>query len=235
MNPTDPSVAWEHSPTRRAWSKQLAMNVVALVAWIASWFALLAVLSVFLGPGYAVVVAPFLVYSFYRAFLQIFVIAAVFRMRRVLRVYPWQLSHQPRTASPTGPMSSANSSAGSSSRTRPGRRSDCPWCSPGTGVSAGGADVWRLVRRLNSRPRSTSYGSPVTPVSSVCLPRRRLKGRCRVASVSFINRRGRTAGVVPSQSGELLPRTSNAVAGPGLFLSDPESPTPTKPLKGLWK
>ncbi|WP_405535543.1 hypothetical protein OG787_15895 [Streptomyces sp. NBC_00075] len=95
MNPTDPSVAWEHSPTRRAWSKQLAMNVVALVAWIASWFALLAVLSVFLGPGYAVVVAPFLVYSFYRAFLQIFVIAAVFRMRRVLRVYPWQLSHQP--------------------------------------------------------------------------------------------------------------------------------------------
>lgn len=95
MNPTDPSVAWEHSPTRRAWSKQLAMNVVALVAWIASWFALLAVLSVFLGPGYAVVVAPFLVYSFYRAFLQLFIIAAVFRMRRVLRVYPWQLSHQP--------------------------------------------------------------------------------------------------------------------------------------------
>ncbi|MEU6226916.1 hypothetical protein [Streptomyces sp. NPDC047042] len=71
------------------------MNVVALVAWIALWFALLAVLSVFLGPGYAVVVAPFLVYSFYRAFLQLFIIAAVFRMRRVLRVYPWQLAHQP--------------------------------------------------------------------------------------------------------------------------------------------
>ncbi|MFM9636921.1 hypothetical protein [Streptomyces turgidiscabies] len=95
MNPTGPAVAWEHAPTRRAWTKQLAMNVVALVAWIASWFALLAVLSVFLGPGYVVVVVPFLVYSFYRAFLQFFVIAAVFWMRRVLRVYPWQLSHQP--------------------------------------------------------------------------------------------------------------------------------------------
>jgi len=71
------------------------MNVVALVAWIALWFALLAVLSVFLEPGYAVFVAPFLLYSFYRAFLQLFVIGAVIRMRRVLRVYPWQLSHQP--------------------------------------------------------------------------------------------------------------------------------------------
>ncbi|WP_405870288.1 hypothetical protein [Streptomyces sp. NBC_00005] len=95
MNPTDHPAAWEHSPTRRAWSKQLAMNAFALVAWIASWFALLAVLSVFLGPGYAVVVAPFLVYSFYRAVLQLFILFAVFRMRRVLRVYPWQLFQEP--------------------------------------------------------------------------------------------------------------------------------------------
>ncbi|MEU2774167.1 hypothetical protein ABZ646_14805 [Streptomyces sp. NPDC007162] len=80
----------------RAWRKQLVVNVAALVAWIASWFALLAVLSVFLGPVYAIVVVPFLIYSFYRAFLQLFIISAVFRMRRVLRVYPWQLSHDVR-------------------------------------------------------------------------------------------------------------------------------------------
>ncbi|MER5789952.1 hypothetical protein [Streptomyces sp. NPDC001980] len=94
MNPADHPTAWEHPPTRQAWGKQLAMNVAALVAWIASWFALLAALAVFLGPGFVVVVVPFLMYSFYRAFLQLFVIAGVFRMRRVLRVYPWQLSHE---------------------------------------------------------------------------------------------------------------------------------------------
>lgn len=95
MNPADRHpTAWEHPPTRRAWGKQLVMNVAALVAWIASWFALLAVYTVFLGPGFVILVVPFLMYSFYRAFLQLFVISAVFRMRRVLRVYPWQLSHE---------------------------------------------------------------------------------------------------------------------------------------------
>lgn len=92
MNPTDHPVAWEHSLTRRSWFKQLTMNTFALVAWIAAWFGLLAVLSVFLGPGYAVLVVPFLLYSFYRAFLQLFIISGLFGMKRVLREYPWQLS-----------------------------------------------------------------------------------------------------------------------------------------------
>ena len=91
MNPVDSRTAWEHAPTTRAWGKQLAINVAALVAWITSWFGLLAILAVFLGPGYAILVTPFLVYSFYRAFLQLFIIASVFRMRRVLQAYPWQL------------------------------------------------------------------------------------------------------------------------------------------------
>ncbi|MEU3334035.1 hypothetical protein [Streptomyces sp. NPDC006668] len=91
MNPVDHRTAWEHPATRQAWGKQLAINGGALVAWIASWFTLLAILSVFLGPSYAILVVPFLVYSFYRAFLQLFVISSVFRMRRVLRSYPWQL------------------------------------------------------------------------------------------------------------------------------------------------
>ncbi|MEU2334889.1 hypothetical protein ABZ608_15085 [Streptomyces sp. NPDC013172] len=74
----------------------MAVNASALVAWISTWFALLAVLSVFLGPGYVIVMVPFLIYTFYRAFLQLFVLTAVFRMRRVLRVYPWQLAHDVR-------------------------------------------------------------------------------------------------------------------------------------------
>ncbi|MFJ9901877.1 hypothetical protein ACIRVK_03040 [Streptomyces sp. NPDC101152] len=54
-------------------------------------FALLAILTVFLSPGYTILIVPFLVYSFHRAFLQLFIIAWVFRMRRVLQAYPWQL------------------------------------------------------------------------------------------------------------------------------------------------
>jgi hypothetical protein len=91
MNPTDHSVAWEHPPTRRAWSKQLAANAIALLGWIALWAALLAILVVFLSPGYTILFVPFLLYSFYRAFLQLFVLPAVFRMRRVLQEYPWRL------------------------------------------------------------------------------------------------------------------------------------------------
>ncbi|WP_327718669.1 hypothetical protein OG381_27055 [Streptomyces sp. NBC_00490] len=91
MNPTDHSVAWEHPPTRRAWSKQLAANAVALLGWIALWVALLAVLVVYLSPGYTILFVPFLIYSFYRAFIQLFVFPAIFRMKHVLEEYPWLL------------------------------------------------------------------------------------------------------------------------------------------------
>lgn len=90
MNPTDHSAAWEHSPTRRAWLKQLAVNALALLGWIASWVALLAMV-VFRSPGYTIFFVPFLLYSFYRAFLQLFVLPVVFQMRRVLQEYPWRL------------------------------------------------------------------------------------------------------------------------------------------------
>lgn len=65
MNPPDHSVAWEHPPTQRAWSKQLAVNILALLGWIALWETLLATLVAFLSPGYTIV--PFLIYSFYWA------------------------------------------------------------------------------------------------------------------------------------------------------------------------
>ncbi|MFJ6741358.1 hypothetical protein ACIQOU_20995 [Streptomyces sp. NPDC091279] len=100
MNPADYSVAWEHPPTRRAWWKQLVLCLISPVAWIALWFALLAVLVVFMpeGYGYSILFAPFLIYSFYRAYIQLFYIAVVWRTRRVLRVYPWHLF----TDSPNG-------------------------------------------------------------------------------------------------------------------------------------
>jgi hypothetical protein len=90
MNPTDHSTAWDHPPTRRAWSKQLAANALALLGWIALWVALLAVLVVFLSPGYTILFVPFLLYSFYRAFLQLFLLPAGLRMKRVLQEYPWR-------------------------------------------------------------------------------------------------------------------------------------------------
>jgi hypothetical protein len=34
---------------------------------------------------------PFLIYSFYRAFIQLFIFPVLFRIRRVLREYPWRL------------------------------------------------------------------------------------------------------------------------------------------------
>jgi hypothetical protein len=91
MNPTAHSVAWEHPPTRRAWSLQLTANTLALLGSITLWVALLAILVVFLSPGYTILFVPFLLYSFYRAFLQLFVLPVVFRMRRVLKEYPWRL------------------------------------------------------------------------------------------------------------------------------------------------
>ncbi|QWB23327.1 MULTISPECIES: hypothetical protein [Streptomyces] len=91
MNPTEHAVAWEHPPTRRAWSMQLAANVLALLGWIALWTGLLAILVVFVPPGYTILFVPFLLYSFYRAFIQLFVFPVAFGMRRVLREHPWCL------------------------------------------------------------------------------------------------------------------------------------------------
>jgi hypothetical protein len=90
MTPTDHSHAWEHPPTRRAWSKQLAANALAFLGWITLWVALLAILVVFLSPGYSILFVPFLLYIFYRAFIALFLFPVAFRVRRVLQVYPWR-------------------------------------------------------------------------------------------------------------------------------------------------
>jgi hypothetical protein len=69
----------------------MAMNVVGLIGWIATWVGLLAVLVVFLSPGFIPLLLPFMVTAFYRAFIQIFYFPWAMRMRRILQHYPWQV------------------------------------------------------------------------------------------------------------------------------------------------
>lgn len=83
--------AWDHVPTRHAWMRQMAMNVVGLVGWIATWVGLLAVLVVFLSPGFAFLFFPFMAYSLYRAVAQIARFRFTAHIHRVLVQYPWQI------------------------------------------------------------------------------------------------------------------------------------------------
>lgn len=91
MNPADYTTAWAHPPTHRAWLDHMATNIVGLIGWVAAWIGLLAVLVVFLSPGFAFLFIPFLLYSMYRAVLQLRYFPAAFRMRRILQTYPWQI------------------------------------------------------------------------------------------------------------------------------------------------
>ncbi len=91
MNPADYATAWDHPLSRRAWVSHLVVNVVGLIGWLAAWIGLLAVLVVFLSPGFAFLFVPFLIYSLYRAVIQLRYFPAAFRMRRILQTYPWQI------------------------------------------------------------------------------------------------------------------------------------------------
>lgn len=69
----------------------MAMNVVGLVGWIATWVVLLAVLAVYLSPGYVPLLLPFMMVAFYRSCTQLAYFPWAVRMRRILRQYPWQV------------------------------------------------------------------------------------------------------------------------------------------------
>jgi hypothetical protein len=69
----------------------MAMNVGGFVGWWATWFGLLGVLVGFLSPGFTFLFLPFLLYSLYRAVLQLRYFPAALRMRRILQTYPWQV------------------------------------------------------------------------------------------------------------------------------------------------
>lgn len=91
MKPADCATGWDHPPTRRAWTQHMAMNIVGLAGWPTAWTGQLYVLVVYLSPGFAILLAPTLCYALYRTVIQLSYFPAAFRMRRVLREYPWQL------------------------------------------------------------------------------------------------------------------------------------------------
>lgn len=91
MNSVDYATAWDHPLTRRAWVGHMAMNIAGLVGWFGTWIGLLAVLVGFLSPGFTFLFVPFLLYSLYRAVLQLRYFPAALRMQCILRTYPWQV------------------------------------------------------------------------------------------------------------------------------------------------
>ncbi|MEV0175228.1 hypothetical protein AB0I00_29425 [Streptomyces sp. NPDC050803] len=95
VNPADHPAAWEHPPTRRAWMGHMGMNVVGLIGWAVAWIGLLVVLVGLLSQSFIILFLPLLAYTMYRAVLQLLYFPAALRMRRILRVYPWQVVRSP--------------------------------------------------------------------------------------------------------------------------------------------
>lgn len=94
MNAADYRTGWEHPLTRRSWAKHMAMNVVGLLCWPVAWIGQLYALVVFLSPGYALLLGPSLCYTLYRTVVQLSYFSTAFRMRCILREYPWQVSYK---------------------------------------------------------------------------------------------------------------------------------------------
>lgn len=69
----------------------MAMNVIGLIGWIATWFGLLYVLIVYLSQGFVFLFVLPLCYCVYRVLVQLRYFPTAFRMVRVLRTYPWQV------------------------------------------------------------------------------------------------------------------------------------------------
>lgn len=75
----------------------MLMIVGRLVGWIAVWIGSLGVLVSFLTPGYTYLFLPVLLYSTFRAVLQLAYFRPSFQIKRVLGQYPWQfLTDVPR-------------------------------------------------------------------------------------------------------------------------------------------
>ncbi|TPQ20233.1 hypothetical protein [Streptomyces sporangiiformans] len=71
--------------------KYVTISVATFLGWLAICFGLLAALVSLSFPGFTVLLVPFIIYSFYRAFIQVFSFPSALRMRRILRVYPWSV------------------------------------------------------------------------------------------------------------------------------------------------
>ncbi|MBY8344802.1 hypothetical protein LXH13_25540 [Streptomyces spinosirectus] len=88
QSPTHPT-AWDHPPTRNAWMRHMAMNVVGLIGWPGVWVALICVSTY--TPNWVVwIFMPYFIYGLYRFCGQFTHFPQAFRMLRVLQEYPWQ-------------------------------------------------------------------------------------------------------------------------------------------------
>ncbi|MFD4477455.1 hypothetical protein ACFWPU_15270 [Streptomyces sp. NPDC058471] len=90
MSTDEYPTAWNHPATRRIWALHMVMNVLGFLGWVALWCGSLAVLVGFLSPGFSFLFVPLVVYSAYRVVLQVSYFPLAFRMRRIMRTYPWQ-------------------------------------------------------------------------------------------------------------------------------------------------
>ncbi|RMB81181.1 hypothetical protein CTZ28_35955 [Streptomyces shenzhenensis] len=100
MHPAEYDHAWECPATRAAWGRHMAMTIAGQAGWIAAFPALLYVMVVFTSPAWVVIFAPIILYSLYRMVNQAGYFPWAFRMRRILRQYPWRvLQDVPRSLS----------------------------------------------------------------------------------------------------------------------------------------
>lgn len=99
MHPSDHPTAWEHPPTRRAWTRQTTISILAFIGWFISPWCLVFVLVGFLPTVFVAAFALPICYSAYRACIQPLVISFDFRIRTLLRTYPWRLDDTPYSLS----------------------------------------------------------------------------------------------------------------------------------------
>ncbi|MEU9123445.1 hypothetical protein AB0C96_26845 [Streptomyces sp. NPDC048506] len=82
--------AWEDPATRHAWRRTALFRCAALLGWILGFFAWL--FAVVMTPAWLLVLwLPVLLVGIWYALLALMAAAALLGIRRVLRIYPWQV------------------------------------------------------------------------------------------------------------------------------------------------
>lgn len=90
MSPMHHKTAWEDPATRHAWRRTALFRSAALLGWILGFFAWL--FAVVMTPAWLLVLwLPVLLVGIWYALLALMAAAALMGIRRVLRVYPWQV------------------------------------------------------------------------------------------------------------------------------------------------
>jgi hypothetical protein len=95
VHPSNYPTAWEHPPTRRAWTKQTTISVLAFIGWFLSPWCFLIFLLAFYSIALSIFIIILMGYGAYRAKIQPTQILSNIRIRRILRAYPWRLDDIP--------------------------------------------------------------------------------------------------------------------------------------------